>query len=512
MKLRILFNKLGMAMLLMAGIWAFAMTTGNTMFAMGCLGAVGISTGIIYASDMAKGVFFTTATLPDFEVKSKEEIIKMTPEDRMAYFDKRRERDIAEARQWATEEADRIVKTKETGWEEKLRQNQEKLDKAIQLTEDAHVMINAIHESGGRAADKKEKTALMKYFTGKDRTGDENFKEDASIDSMTSKAPVTDGSYSKKVVLKAAELMSIAAVGAGSAHITTANGYSINVNNFVDPNIYSTPKNKIFIMNYVTVKRQPGTEKIWWSERNTEEGDAEFLLEGGTKPLVSAKWITKSADIKEVAERWKFTKRLLLHTNSVVEDFQEHSRELIEQKIDDGVFTGDGTGANLSGVTNQASAFVVPAALANYYDYVNIYDVMMAVLTQIEISNFSPSMIALHTSWKAKMFGVKSQTEAMYILHPLVTPDGKTFAGLPLVFSNKMDADYILAGDLSKFNVVFSENIMFEEGYSGTDFDENLISRKLEAFLGTYIAAPHTAAIVYDQIATIETAIANTAS
>lgn len=508
------FNKIGLVSFIMAMVWMCLATTGNIDLAnygtVGAGAAVGVST---FLASTNPNHAFTTIVIPEFTTKTSTEILAMTPEQRMEYLDKRREFELATERDWTQKEVERISKEKADGWEAKVTKLNDDLAKTIRELEDANLLIKSLTEKGGKAADQKEKTALMKYFTSKERTGQENFDADKSdIEKDLLSAPVGKSNYSKQTVLKAAELMSIGAVGAGTAHITTANGYSINVNNFIDPNIYSVPKNKIFIMNYVSVTTQPGTEKIWWSERNTEEGDAEFLAEGGTKPLVSAKWQTKSADIKEVAERWKFTKRLLLHTRSVADDFQKHARELIEQKIDDQVLTGDGLTVNLSGIIDQASAFVVPAGLANYYDYVNIYDVMMAVLTQIEIANFSTTAICLHTSWRAKMFGVKSQTEAMYILHPLVTPDGRTFAGIPIIFTNKMDEDYILAGDLSKFNVVFSENIMFDEGYSGTDFDENLISRKLEAFMGTYIPAPEAPAIVYDQIATIESAIANTAS
>lgn len=507
-------NKIGLVAFVMAMVWTCLATTGNIDLAnwgtLGAGAAVGVSTLIARNNP---NYAFTTITIPEFTVKTTAEILAMTPEDRVSYMDKRREFELATERDWTQKEVERISKEKADGWQEKVTKLEDDLKKTVRELEDAALLIKSLTEQGGKAADKKEKTALMKYFHSKERTGVEKFDAVKSYDEKDiANSPVGKANYYESTVLKAAELMSIGAVSPGTAHITTANGYSINVNNFIDPNIYSVPKNKIFIMNYVSVTNQPGTEKIWWSERNNEEGDAEFLAEGGTKPLVSAKWETKSADVKEVAERWKFTKRLLLHTNSVVNDFQKHARELVEQKIDDQVLIGDGIGTNLSGIIDNAAAFVVPAGLANYYEYVNIYDVMMAVLTQIEIANFTPTVIALHTSWRAKMFGIKSQTEAMYILHPLVTPDGRTFAGVNLVFTNKMDDEYILAGDLSKFNVVFSENIMFDEGYENDDFSKNLISRKLEAFLGTYIPESEKPAIVYDQIATIESAIANTAS
>jgi len=399
-----LLSKIGMTAFIMAAIWTCLATTGNLDLAnFGTLGA-GAAMGVTtYLASKNPEYAFNTLVLPfpDLVKKEPAELMAMDAIERMSYLDKRRANEIALEREETKAEIERVTAVKAEGWEAKTQQLTDKMNQTVKAVEDAYLMIKAMQENGGKSADKKEKTALMKYFTSKERVGDDT----VALKTRELESPVVKNGYSNSVVLKAAELMSIGAVSPGTAHITTANGYSINVNNFVDPNIYSAPKNKIFIMNYVSVTNQPGTEKIWWSERNNEEGDAEFIAEGGTKPLISAKWETKSADVKEVAERWKFTKRLLLHTNSVVDDFQRHARELIEQKIDDQVFTGDGITVNLSGLIDNASAFVVPAGLANYYDYVNIYDVMMAVLTQIEIANFSTTAIALHTSWRAKMFG-----------------------------------------------------------------------------------------------------------
>jgi len=323
------------------------------------------------------------------------------------------------------------------------------------------------------------------------------FKQFKDLD-FTNKSKTRD--FQQKIELKVAALMTI------ETHIVPANGYSVNVNNFIDQEIGEVPKPANFILGLVTVETQSGTEKIWWSERNTEEGDATFIGEGDLKPLISAKYETKSANIKEVAERWKFTNRFIMHTNRVVNDFREHANELMEQEIDTQVLSGDGTGDNLSGIADQASAFVAPAELANYYTDTNIWDVINAVLMQVILANFTPTAVVLNSVWKAKMAGIKD-ANGVYIVPPFVSPSGDTISGVRMVFSNKMPAGDILAGDLTKFKVVFSEQVRYDIGYENDDFSKNLVSNKLEAFLGTYIKAPHVPAIVYDDIATITAAI-----
>jgi hypothetical protein len=132
----------------------------------------------------------------------------------------------------------------------------------------------------------------------------------------------------------------------------------------------------------------------------------------------------------------------------------------------------------------------------------------MAVATYVSLNNFKGQFTCvLNTVWKAKMFGEKEATTNNYILPSFVAPDGSTVGDVNVVFQNGMDADAILLGDLKRFKVRISENITYDEGYENDDFSKNLESRKLEAFLGTYLPANYAGAIIYDDIATVLTAI-----
>lgn len=305
--------------------------------------------------------------------------------------------------------------------------------------------------------------------------------------------------YGSSTVIKVAALMTTANVTPN-----VAGGFSPLFGNYIDTEIGHTPKPENIILPLVTVKTQPGTENIWTSDRVNEEGDAEFIAEGALKPLADAEWSTTKHAIKEVAVRWKFTKRLMMHAPAIVQDFQEHARELVDQKIDDQLLDGDGLTVNLSGLETEASAFIVPAGLAGYYLMPNIYDVIMAAATRIRLSNFKGQITTiLNTVWMAKMAGIKD-TEGRYIIAPFVSPDGTRVGSVNIKFSNKIGDDDILIGDLKKFNVVFAENIMYDEGYENDDFSKNLVSRKLEAFLGTYVKASDAGSILFADISDVQ--------
>ena len=313
-----------------------------------------------------------------------------------------------------------------------------------------------------------------------------------------------DKNYNKSMTIKAPALMTTANVTPN-----VANGFNPLFGNYIDTNIGEVPKAEPVIMPLVNIVSAPGTEKIWWTERVNEEGDAQFIGEGDLKPLVDAEWSAKSADIYELAERWKFSKRLMNHAPSVIDNFRTHANELIENKADDTVLAGDNTTNPLEfdGLDIVGSAFVVPPQLANYYTNANIFDAINALATTVRLSNFKGNLTCiLNPVWKAVMQGIKNN-DGDYIIPPFVTRDGLQVGETSVVFSNRYDATRIIVGELKKYNLVISENIEYDEGYENDDFSRNLVSRKLEMFAGSYIKGSDAGSIIADDIATVLTAI-----
>jgi len=346
-------------------------------------------------------------------------------------------------------------------------------------------LVEAFEGEGGNASKKGEFIAYV----------EKTLTENKSIEN--------DKTYNSRLTFKAAALMT-------TANVVTnvAGGFSPLFGNYIDTEIGHTPKPANVILPLITVKNQPGTESIWYTDRINEEGDAQFIAEGALKPLIDAEWKTYKVDVKEVAERWKMSKRLVNHAPSIVSDFYEHAKELIDQKVDTGTLSGTGVGNELQGLTVLAGAFIVPPQLAAYYERANIYDVINAMATRIMLSNFNGQITAvLNTVWKAKMLGIKD-ADGRYIMPDFVTPDGKKVSDVNVVFSNKISDADILIGELKRFNLVWAETVTYDEGYENDDFSRNLMSKKLEAFMGTYIKGSAAGSILFDQIASVLTDIA----
>lgn len=413
----------------------------------------------------------------EFVYKTTEEFEAMTAKEQADYLVAKRtheakvtEKQIADA----IEEAQKNNVSKEDL--EKMTAKQAQIVKEI---EDMGVKFKKMFE---KASDSTEKSSLVEFIERTKAEGSRPWE---------------------KVAVKTAALMTTANVVPN-----VASGFNQLFGNYIDPVIHKAPKDEVFIMGLVDTQMAPGTESIWYVQRINEEGDAAFIGEGDLKPLADGEYKEFKADMKEVAVRWKMSRRLINHAASVVADFREHADELIRLKMDGGVLTGDGTGDNPNGLADLASPFIVPTQLANYYQDANIFDVIMAVATYVRLNKFKGNLTCvLNTVWQAKFFGVKETTTGQYILPSFVAPDGSRVGAVTVIFENGMDADKILLGDLKKFKVRISEDVTYAEGYENDDFSKNLESRKLEAFFGTYLPSNYAGAIIYDDIATVLTAI-----
>lgn len=362
------------------------------------------------------------------------------------------------------------------------------------ITDDALEQIGKLKEQQGEGENKKT-GMIVKFFK-------DNIAEQKAIDG-NNLGGIDKSSYSAKTTIKAAALMTTADVLPN-----VAGGFSPLFGNYIDYEIGHLPLPNMIFMALVTVRNAPGTETIWFSDRVNIQGDAAFIAEGTLKPLVSAQWQTTSKPMKEVALRWKQSKRLMAHAPSVIADFAERANEFMEQKVDTEIISGVNSATDFDGLQANGVPFIVPADLANYYQFANIYDVIMACASQIRIANFQGDITAtLNTVWQAKMQGVKS-TFGEYIIPPFVTKDGTNVGEVLVKFSNKVAKDHILVGILKNYNLVVAENVSYDEGYENDDFSKNLVSKKLEAFMGSYVKLSNSGSIIYDAIATIQTAIA----
>jgi HK97 family phage major capsid protein len=371
------------------------------------------------------------------------------------------------------------------------------------IMENLALAIKASAEKAGVSVEEKEAPELIKLFLEQKKSMED------------------EGTPSKiKVELKSSEILN--EVNKAAALMTTANIIPIGggngngvwsplFGNYIDNTIYSAPKLSSSIMEDIRIITQSGTENIYWTARQNEEGDAVWLAESTEKPLIDAEWKTFQRKTAEVAERWKVTTRFLFHVREAVQDFQQHAYELINNKMANGFLTGTGLLNQPHGIITEASAWVTPsgttADMLNATDCPNTYDVILAMATQIRARGFAGQIVArLNSVWSYRLKTTKDK-KGGYLVVPFASPDGSKVDEVTVKFDPLIPAGKVLVGVLSNYTGVISEQAIYMEYLSSDDGDKNLVSRKLETFANGYLPAPLRGSIIYDDIATVLTDI-----
>lgn len=364
---------------------------------------------------------------------------------------------------------------------------------ALEMNQEIIDLKKTVKEQG------EEITALLKNKgngTSNDFWGEFQKQLEGNKDGLA-KMKESNSKAEVEFVIKAPALMTTANAGTGiafnPAYLTE-----------VVSGVASAPKQQPYLLNHVN-RRSTNARTIYWIDRTTSEGDAEFIGEGELKPLVDVDYEPRSSTVKKVAERWKYSEEMMDDTQFILADARDHFEELIRLKIDDKIFDGDSgsTATETDGVTTFSSAFVAPTALANAVADANLNDAIVAAATQIRLANFMPSKVFLNPADVATQ-KLQKATDGHYIMPPFATVDGMQVDGLTVISTNRIPQGKILIGDLSKYTVAIKDDVTFKAGWENDDFSKNLRTFLLEARLVGYMSANHSAAIIYDDIANIK--------
>jgi HK97 family phage major capsid protein len=171
---------------------------------------------------------------------------------------------------------------------------------------------------------------------------------------------------------------------------------------------------------------------------------------------------------------------------------------------ENGLFSGPGTGDDLKGLDEYATAFTGSGmAVSN----ANEFDVLISAILQVKKAFGVPTGFFVNESFLAKMITTKSTygeyTEPLAFLGR--DNEGyTTLQGVRLIGTNALDSlgiDFI-GGDLSVVNVLFRQGMRVQIGLDGNDFINNKKTILLEQRLVQFVSANDTQTIIKGDFAT----------
>ena len=264
------------------------------------------------------------------------------------------------------------------------------------------------------------------------------------------------------------------------------------------------------------VRRQPyildlvnvGTimSNLWeWVEQKNQEGGSAMTAEGAKKSQTDFDLVLASASVKKVTAFIKVTKEMLDDVNLLRAEIDQELTELINLRIDDQVLAGVGTGDNLTGIMQNATAWAA-GSFALTVPTPNNADVLRVAINQAMVNQFQPNYIVLHPS-DATAMDLDKGSDGHYALPPFATIDGRIISGVPVVMNTGQTEGTFLVGDFTKSAVRFKEGLTINVGYENDDFTKNFVTILAEARLVHRVKSNHYGAFIKGTFAAAKSAL-----
>jgi HK97 family phage major capsid protein len=240
----------------------------------------------------------------------------------------------------------------------------------------------------------------------------------------------------------------------------------------------------------------------------SQEGDAAFIGEGVVKPLIDIDYEIRYSNAKKVAGKIKVSEEALDDIPFMQAEINRKLRQRHDLALQQGILNGDGTGANLTGITTVAAAFAA-GGLAVSVDDAQNYDVIVATYNQILVtsdSNYIPNAVFVHPT-DATLMKLTKDVDGNYIMPPFATDSGDVVNNVRVVQNTKIPVGFFLMGDFTKAHVRTYKDYTVRVGYTGDDFEKNLVTILGESRCHLWISENEKIAFVYDEFATAKTAL-----
>lgn len=251
-----------------------------------------------------------------------------------------------------------------------------------------------------------------------------------------------------------------------------------------------------------------------YTETLAKEGGYTFVAEGGAKPQIDLKFETRYAQPVKAAAYMRLTEESLtdiVGLQSIATDYllKAHNRNKAK-----GILNGDGVSPNPKGATTYGRAFVA-GDMANAVDSPNILDVINAAVTDIYTThNFADEAnyvanICLMNPIDFYLQIVSAKDGDGKPLFPMASLFNMTQIGSVMVFPDEdIAAGKLFVADLSKYNVTNYVPYSVRIGWVNDDFIKNQFVMVGESRFHAFVKKLDEQAFIYDDIATIKTAIA----
>ena len=173
--------------------------------------------------------------------------------------------------------------------------------------------------------------------------------------------------------------------------------------------------------------------------------------EGATLAQSDFDFTASDSNVRKIGTYFRISEEMLADTPQLTSYISARAPEKLLNVEDNQILSGNGTAPNLSGIITDAADFDVSSGGAFYQsvEAANEFDVLVASLNQLALSNYQASYILLHPTDFHKILLLKD-SQNNYLKDQVYSGLQPNFMGVPVIINNAISAGSFLCGN---FNV-----------------------------------------------------------
>jgi len=175
---------------------------------------------------------------------------------------------------------------------------------------------------------------------------------------------------------------------------------------------------------------------------------AATAAEGATIGQSDFDFTASDANVRKIATYFRISEEMLADTPQLTSYLSARAPEKLLSVEDTQILSGNGSAPNLSGIITDAADFDVSSGGAFYQsvEAANEFDVLIAALNQLALSNYDADYIMLHPTDFHKILLLKDSNNS-YLKDQVYAGLQPAFMGVPVVVNTAITAGTFLCGN-----------------------------------------------------------------
>jgi HK97 family phage major capsid protein len=213
--------------------------------------------------------------------------------------------------------------------------------------------------------------------------------------------------------------------------------------------------------------------------------------EGSTLGQTDFDMTATSVNVEKIGTYLRISEEMLNDTQQLTSYISNRVPAKLLEVEDDQILGGNGSAPNLNGLYNSGTNFDTSSNGAFYQsvDSANEFDVLVAAINQLALSNYKPNYILLNPTDFHKILLLKD-SQSRYLKDQVYAGLQPSFMGVPVIINNEVNSGSFLVGDFNSCQLWIRENLSVSfHREDGTNIRDGFVTVRCQerVALATYL-------------------------